>query len=89
MSVPQRTSRYMKASPVTALALLTLCFRSASAEDALENDSNAALKILYGREPAARMIGEKAKAVLVFPNIVKAGIIIGMMCTLLSSTRMA
>jgi lipid-binding SYLF domain-containing protein len=75
MSFPERT-RYLKASPATALSLLTLCFESARAEDAFEN-SNAALKMLYGREPLSKMIGEKAKAVLVFPNIVKAGFIIG------------
>jgi lipid-binding SYLF domain-containing protein len=69
--------RYMRASPVTALGLLTLCFESAGAEDAFENDSNAALKMLYGREPLSKMIGDKAKAVLVFPNLVKAGLIIG------------
>jgi lipid-binding SYLF domain-containing protein len=69
--------RYMKASPVTALGLLALCFESACADDALENDSNRTLRILYGSEPAAKMIGGKAKAVLVFPHISKAGIVIG------------
>jgi lipid-binding SYLF domain-containing protein len=80
MSFPERTMRYRKASPVTALALLTLCFESVRAEDAFEDDSNAALKMLYKREPLSKMIGEKAKAVLVFPNLVKAGFIIGRCC---------
>jgi lipid-binding SYLF domain-containing protein len=62
--------RYTKASPMTALALLTLCFRSAGAEDAFENDASAALTFLCRREPVAKWIGEKAKAVLVFPNTV-------------------
>jgi lipid-binding SYLF domain-containing protein len=35
------------------------------------------LKKLYASEPLAKMIGEKAKAVLVFPTIVKAGFIVG------------
>jgi hypothetical protein len=53
----------MKASPVTSLGLLTLCFESAWAEDAYQNDSDRTLKSLYGREPVAKMIGGKAKAV--------------------------
>ena len=40
-------------------------------------DASAALQSLYGSEPVAKMIGEKAKAVLVFPSIVKAGFIVG------------
>ena len=43
----------------------------------VDEDVNAALKKLYASEPVAKMIGERAKAVLVFPNIVKAGFIIG------------
>lgn len=69
--------RYMKASPVRTLGLLTLCFDAEHAEDPFENDCNTALKMLYGREPLCKMIGEKAKAVLVFPKIVKAGFIFG------------
>jgi lipid-binding SYLF domain-containing protein len=76
MSFPEGTMRYVKASPVTTLGLLTLCFESAGAEDAFENDATATLKSLYRSEPIVRVIGEKAKAVLVFPNIVKAGFIV-------------
>jgi lipid-binding SYLF domain-containing protein len=46
-------------------------------EDAVTADANAALKSLYASEPVAKMIGEKAKAILVFPDIVKAGFIVG------------
>jgi lipid-binding SYLF domain-containing protein len=35
------------------------------------------LKKLYATEPIAQKIGEKARAILVFPNIVKAGFVIG------------
>jgi lipid-binding SYLF domain-containing protein len=69
--------RYARGSPATALALLTLCFRSAELEDGFENDSNAALSTLYGGAPGAKRIGEKARAVLVFPNIVKPRFIFG------------
>lgn len=43
----------------------------------LERDANRALKRLYASSPAARLLGEKAKAVLVFPSIVKAGFMFG------------
>jgi lipid-binding SYLF domain-containing protein len=69
--------KYMRAAAVMAVTMLTLLSVPAVAEDAFEADANAALKKLYESEPAATMIGEKAKAVLVFPNIVKAGFIVG------------
>ena len=50
---------------------------AAGAAVGVDDDANAALKKLYASEPVAKMIGEKAKAILVFPTIVKAGFIIG------------
>ncbi len=48
------------------------------AEDAvLKQDSLAALQTLYAKEPKAKEIGDKSKAILVFPNLVKAGFIAG------------
>jgi lipid-binding SYLF domain-containing protein len=48
------------------------------AEDAiLKRDSLAALQTLYAKEPKAKEIGERSKAILVFPNLVKAGFIVG------------
>ena len=44
---------------------------------AINRDAQAALKTLYDTTPKAKMLGEKAKAVLVFPSILKAGLIIG------------
>jgi lipid-binding SYLF domain-containing protein len=43
----------------------------------LESDAQAALKALYDSTQAARTLGEAAKGVLIFPNIVKAGFIWG------------
>jgi len=43
----------------------------------LERDARHALANLYAKNTAARLLGEKAKAVLVFPNIVKAGFMFG------------
>jgi lipid-binding SYLF domain-containing protein len=69
--------KYMRLAAVAAFAILTLSTGAAFADDTFEADANAALKQLYADTPAAKMIGDKAKAVLVFPNIVKAGFIVG------------
>lgn len=44
---------------------------------ALSRDSQAALRKLYAQVPAAKTLGESASAVLVFPNIRKAGFVVG------------
>jgi lipid-binding SYLF domain-containing protein len=53
--------------------------RPAMAADAaaISREAYAALNTLYEKEPVAKMLGEKAKAVLVFPSILKAGLIYG------------
>ncbi len=59
--------------------IILIAPRPAMAADmaAIERDSKAALAKLYETTPAAKMLGEKAKAILVFPSILKAGLIIG------------
>lgn len=49
---------------------------AATAED-LNNDAAQALKTLYKTSPIAEDISKKAKAVLVFPKIIKAGLVFG------------
>jgi len=49
---------------------------AATAED-LDKDSRQALQTLYETEPVAETLSRTAKAVLVFPNIVKAGLVFG------------
>jgi lipid-binding SYLF domain-containing protein len=49
---------------------------AASAEE-IDRDSQRALQKLYDTNPAAAAIGKQARAVLIFPNIVKAGLVIG------------
>jgi len=49
---------------------------AATAED-LDKDSRQALQTLYKAEPVAETLSRTAKAVLVFPNIVKAGLVFG------------
>ena len=43
----------------------------------IDADSRQALNALYAQNPAAKAIGSKARAVLVFPSIVKAGLGLG------------
>ena len=53
---------------------------SAVAEESaahLSKDAHAALATLYSEVPAAKALGEKAKAILVFPSITKAGLVVG------------
>lgn len=50
--------------------------RAATAED-LEKDSRQALATLYETEPLAKTLSHTAKAVLVFPKIIKAGLVFG------------
>jgi lipid-binding SYLF domain-containing protein len=50
---------------------------SAASGSALDQDVAAALQSLYFSTPAARALGAKAKGVLVFPSVIKAGFIVG------------
>lgn len=49
---------------------------AATAED-LDKDSQQALQTLYKTEPIAKVLSKTAKAIFVFPNIVKAGLVFG------------
>lgn len=49
---------------------------AATAED-LNKDAAQALTTLYGRNPTAELIAKKAKAILVFPKVIKAGLVFG------------
>jgi lipid-binding SYLF domain-containing protein len=43
----------------------------------LDRDAKASLRDLYAKTPSAKVLGDKAKGILVFPGIVKAGFIVG------------
>jgi lipid-binding SYLF domain-containing protein len=43
----------------------------------LSADSQAALQRLYARVPLAKSLGPKAHAILVFPTVTKAGLVVG------------
>ncbi len=50
---------------------------AAATEEDLKSDAQRALDTLYRTNPTAATIGGQAKAILIFPNIVKAGLIFG------------
>ena len=71
-------SRHMLIGATLAIACLGL--RQVAATDSaaeITKDSQAALQSLYGSVPAAKQLGEKAIAILVFPKVTKAGLGIG------------
>lgn len=59
-----------------SLGTMSQAAGAATAED-LQNDSRQALQVLYKTQTFAETIANNAKAVLVFPNIVKAGLVFG------------
>jgi lipid-binding SYLF domain-containing protein len=50
---------------------------SATNEEDLQKTAAIALQSLYRTNPTAEIVGKNAKAILVFPNIVKAGLVFG------------
>lgn len=50
---------------------------AAATKSELDVESTQALNVLYAKNPTAKLIGSRAKAILVFPNIVKAGLVFG------------
>ncbi|HSU75556.1 MAG TPA: lipid-binding SYLF domain-containing protein [Burkholderiales bacterium] len=57
--------------------LAGLAIARVAAAQALDKDASAALNALYKSTPAAKALGAKAKAILVFPDIKKAAVLIG------------
>jgi lipid-binding SYLF domain-containing protein len=64
------------ASAVPASIATTSHANAATAED-LNRNADQALQTLYRSNPVAQEIGRHARAILVFPNIVKAGLVFG------------
>jgi lipid-binding SYLF domain-containing protein len=61
----------------TALLIAPAAPAAAASAAELSRDANQALQSLYAKVPAAKAIGAKAQAILVFPKITKAGLGIG------------
>eukprot|EP01033_Poteriospumella_lacustris_P020185 gene20185-14747_t len=72
---PLLASLSLAAAGLASAALPSTAF-AATAED-LNTDSRQALENLYRSNPTAETISHHARAILVFPNIVKAGLVFG------------
>jgi lipid-binding SYLF domain-containing protein len=70
------TSKWKYTAGLTLATIALLAARTASA-DSLTSDSRAALQQLVSQNPAAARVKAKSQAILVFPDVVKAGFIFG------------
>lgn len=66
-------------SVIAAITLFALCPPAVFADTAAEidRDVDVALDKLYSHQPTAKALAAEAKGILVFPGIVKGGLIIG------------
>src|SRR5262245_18807714 len=62
---------------LSALALLVAGMAAAADNATIDKEVKTALTALYEKEPGAKALGEKAKAILVFPTVRKAGLVVG------------
>ena len=78
MSPHSRMSRRSVLVGLTGLAsaAATSAAQAASAKQ-INADASAALRTLYATQPKAKELGQRAKAILIFPKIYKGGFIVG------------
>jgi len=76
MNISRRNLTISGVSAATLSLAGATAARAASA-DQLITASNAALASLYAQQPKAKLLANKATAILVFPRIYKAGFIVG------------
>ncbi|MDB5970451.1 MAG: twin-arginine translocation pathway signal protein [Hydrocarboniphaga sp.] len=75
-----KTRRSILAASLAVAAMFSfgsISSANAATKDDLDRDSQHALETLYKSNPAAEAISKKAKAILVFPSIIKAGLVFG------------
>ncbi|MBP1688106.1 MAG: hypothetical protein H6Q33_4249 [Deltaproteobacteria bacterium] len=71
------SKRLLGAALLLGLTMLPLRPACAASASEINREATAALKMLYRNNEAARLVGEQAKAVLIFPSVGKAGFIVG------------
>lgn len=76
MTFTRRTFHIAALAATSALLLGVGPAFAAGAAD-LDKDAAQALAALYKANPVAEVVGKKAKAILVFPKITKAGLVFG------------
>lgn len=76
MATNRRSFLNLFLAAALSLGTISISANAATAED-LDKDAAQALQTLYKSNPAAEAISKHAKAVLVFPKIIKAGLVLG------------
>lgn len=72
-----RTILWLMMIAVMSVALFAGTARAAATAEELNRESEQALQALYKSNPVALEVSKKAKAILVFPKIIKAGFVFG------------
>jgi lipid-binding SYLF domain-containing protein len=75
-----KTNQVLLATALAVVALASSSFASgahAASKEDMNRQADQALRQLYERNPAAAAVGHQARAILVFPTIVKAGLVFG------------
>lgn len=62
---------------LVAVSFLSLRPAFAATREEIDQGVDSALKSLYASTPAAKALGEKARGILVFPAVLKAGLVLG------------
>lgn len=75
-STAGRLALFFFAAVLAQMLLPPAAVQAATAAE-IRRDATAALKKLYAGTPKAKELADKAKGVLVFPSIVKAGFVVG------------
>lgn len=73
----KRRDLLRSAAASIAVAATPLAALASEATDRIDRDVTHALGNLYRKSPGARAMSKEAKAILVFPRIVKAGLMVG------------
>jgi lipid-binding SYLF domain-containing protein len=83
----RKQTRFLSLNVAMAAALMTCTLApalmpspaaaAASTKAELNTDAMQTLSSLYASNPTAKLIGSRARAILVFPGIVKAGLVFG------------
>lgn len=71
------TTKYWICIFFGAVMLSSLSAMAAEQAENLDRESRNALNKLYAQVPAAKALGQKATAILVFPKVTKAGLMVG------------
>jgi lipid-binding SYLF domain-containing protein len=69
--------RFIQTVLVLLLASATQVPAIAAPKGNLDSEARAALQSLYAKAPAAKALRDKAKGILVFPSVTKAGFVVG------------